>query len=214
MKVHRYEIMRPAEIRWILSIDPGFRTSGFVSVDKDLTQIRGWGAPADKRGIQGVPFPDLIVRACERVDYYLEQLPVDGDPAEKEVVIEYTFLHRQFSTTLSVLLAAFVNTVLERKCVGTITLVQPRTSQWFLKLKSAKPSEIRSFVEQTFPREWSVKKRWNSHAADALLNMAFCHYNFFTDLGIELREPRIELITRSIYDGYSQEENSGQKDCG
>jgi len=200
MKVYRYDLLPSPKARWVLSIDPGFRTSGLVSVDKDLVKVRGWGLPEDKRGIQGVPFPDLVLRARERANFYLDQITSDGDPSEREVVIEYTILHREFSTTLSVLLAVFMDLAIERKSVGRVTLVQPRTSQWFLKMRSAKPSEIRSFVESKFPREWSVKKRWNSHAADALLNMAFCHYDFFTSLGIDLREPRIEIIERNIHD--------------
>ena len=154
-----------------------------------------WGAKKEDYPIQGVPLPELFRHAYKRAEYYLNEIP-NVSPEETELIIEYTVLHRQFSTSLNVLISTVLSLLVERRRVGRITLVQPRTSQWFLKIKSAKPREIRTFVENTFPKRWSRDKRWNTHASDALLIFAFCHIDFFKKLGISLREPSVEWIER------------------
>ena len=196
MKVHRINLVTPVRTRYVFTIDPGFKTSGFAWADLQTGEVRVWGAKKEEYPIQGVPLPELFRHAYARAEYYLGEIP-GVPPEEVELIIEYTVLHRQFSTSLNVLISTVLSLIMERHSVGRITLVQPRTSQWFLKLKSAKPREIRTFVENTFPQRWSREKRWNTHASDALLIFAFCHIDFFKKLGIPLREPSVEWIERT-----------------
>lgn len=198
MKVFHINLKRECDIKWIFSIDPGFKTSGFALVDLESKKVDTWGAPANDVPIQGVPFPDLYRIARERSLYYLSQIPDYVDLSKTEFIIEYTMLNRQFSTSLNVLVAVAISMIMEKTAIPKLTLIQPRTSQWFIKLRSAKPSEIKRFVTEKFPKEWAKKGKWNSHAADALLILAYCHHKFFKDLGIELREPLVEFIERTL----------------
>lgn len=197
MKIHHLNF-NDTEIKWLFSVDPGFKTSGFAFVDLSTKKVETWGAPVNDIPIQGVPFPDLYRIARERALFYLSQIPPEADLSQTELIIEYTVLHKQFSVSLNVLVTAFLDVLIERRLVPKITLVQPRTSQWFIKLRSVKPSEIKRFVADKFPKEWARKGKWNSHAADALLILAYCHIELFNELGIELREPKVEFIERDM----------------
>lgn len=198
MKVFHFNFHPNHEIRGVFSIDPGFKTSGFASVNFVTKKVETWGAPANDVPIMGVPFPDLYRIARERSIFLLSQFPKNIELDHTELIVEYTVLHKQFSVSLNVLITTLLDMLIEQNSVAKITLVPPRTTQWFIKLRSVKPSEIKRFVSSKFPIEWARKGRWNSHAADALLITAYCHYEFFRDLGIDLREPKVEFVERNM----------------
>lgn len=209
MKVHSIQLGKETP-RYVLSIDPGFRSGGFALLDKTEGSVLTWGASECGSKILGVSFPDLFKVSRDRAEYFLSQLP-RVDPEEIEVIIEHSMITGSFSLSLNVLVSVFLSMLVERKMVARVTLVQPRTSQWFLKLSSATPREVISFAERTFPPTWKDTKRWNSHAVDALLIMMFCHYDYFKTFVKNLREPKIELLNRRLQDDATDTGPKGKK---
>ncbi len=175
----------------VYSIDPGFNSSGFCSLDLEARVVQLWSSKKDKIKIIGLPMPDLFKMSVDRTKFYIDQLNIKN-PENTEIIIEYTSLGLQFSTSLNVLIGVFVSTLLSNNLIARMTYVPPKTSHWLIQKRKASYTEIKTQVLSLFPAQDWVKKGYklNAHTIDSLLFASFCHTDFFREIGIPLEEPK------------------------
>jgi len=179
------------EIKFIFSIDPGFNSSGFTFIDIEKKEIQMWSAQVPKIKILGLPMPDLFKVAIERSKFYIDQIPVENSK-NLEIIIEYTSLGLQFSTSLNVLVGVFVSQLFNTDRVSQVTFVPPKTSHWIIQKRKASAGEMRVQVEKLLPiNDWLRKGyRMNAHTVDSLLFATYCNMEMFKSFGFELPNPK------------------------
>lgn len=187
--IYRYDTYINPEIKYVYSIDPGFKTSGFTFLDMENQKVELWSSPKNVMPIMGLPFPDLLKMSIERTKYYVSQIPMDTCK-NLEVIIEYTSLGLQFSTSLNVLVGVFASHLISFDGCARITFVPPKTSHWMVKKRKVSVEEMRNKALSTFPvKEW-LKDGYkiNAHTIDSLMFASFCHSDFFVKLGCNFSE--------------------------
>ena len=68
--IYQFDTRISPEIRYILSIDPGFRTSGFTFIDTKKAKVSLWSSKKNDVKIMKKPMPELFQIAMERSKYY------------------------------------------------------------------------------------------------------------------------------------------------
>lgn len=143
--------------------------------------------------------PDLFKMSIERTKFLVSQLP-EVDPSNLEIIIEYTSLGLQFSTSLNVLIGVFISHLITNNLVARITFVPPKTSHWLIQKRKATYGEMKAQALSLFPMNDWVKTGYklNAHTIDALLFASFCYTDFFRDLGIVLEEPKNKKLKKGF----------------
>jgi len=186
-------------VKNVFSIDPGYKTSGFTflsGLDSEKSFfVDIWNAPANDWKVSGVPMSKLFGLSYNRAEYYVSQMP-DTSPKDTTLVLEYTSLNQQFSTSLNVLVATFLSMVVERKLFASIVMVPPKTTHWIMdKKKKVKVSELKNKAKEVFPDidAW-VRKKYslNSHSVDSFLLASACFPDIFLKNGCIFEAPMFE----------------------
>ncbi len=179
--IKSYDILVNPEIRFVYSIDPGFRTSGFTFANLETGDIEMWSSKANDKKIQGVPYPELFNISAMRSQFYIDQIP-EVDFSHLEIIIEHTALNLQFSTSLSVLISTFCSFVISESLCARLTFVPPKTSHWIINNKrKTTAKEMKDALSDLLPDyEKYVRKGYkvNQHTIDSLLFFLICYQQY------------------------------------
>jgi len=182
----------------IFSVDPGYKTSGFTHISLDSNKILSvemWSSTVKDLKIMGISIPELFKIARNRAYFFVSQMEHINSKGLC-VILEYTSLNQQFSTSLNILVAIYLSILVEKELCSEIILVPPKTSHWIVnKKRKVKISELKEKVRDLFPEIDSWVKsdyKLNSHSMDSFLLATSCFSEIFLENGYDFIQPKIE----------------------
>lgn len=195
MQVHAYRPNKTS--RYLVSIDPGLATSGIVIYD--IVASLFYESTLLSEDYKSSPnfnenLPSVVYQISRYIDYIKTTLGVTT-LSDCSIVIEHPRYNPDFtfSIGLSMLVSSFISVLLQQD-TGTIYLVPPMVTQYFIQERNLKDSHIKSWVH-FFLSEFSTIKFSSYHTIDAFLLNLFIHWVYYKSVYklTGIREPVVNI---------------------